>query len=98
MTIKLIEQTLTSATRSDIGTPEPNKVSFEQRFLNFKISGLVDSTISIEASLDQGATWQASETFTADATKAILHASPGVLYSFNVTTYGTDTISVLLLN
>ena len=98
MTTVLIDESLTSQTRSSIATPDPNKVSFEQRFLNFKISGLVDSTINIEVSLDKGATWQSSETFTADTTKAILHASPGAKYSFNVTTYGTDTISVLLLN
>lgn len=100
MTVELIKETLTSATNSATGKPSSNKIGFGQRFLNFKISGLTDSTIDIQVSLDKGASWQTSETFTADATKAILHASPGAQYRFDVPIYGAsnDQIAVLLLN
>lgn len=100
MTIKLISQTLTSATTSAIGKPSSNQAKFEQRFLNFEVSGLTDSTVDIEVSLDGGDTFEASETYTADVTKAILHASPGAQYRFNVTIYGAggDSIVLLLLN
>ena len=52
MTIKLIDQTLASATTSNVGKPDTNKAAFEQRFLNFEIRGITDSTVQIQVSLD----------------------------------------------
>lgn len=97
----IISETLTSATTSAIGKPKSNKTPFGQRFLNFAISGLTDSTVEIQTSIDDGKTFVSTESFAAvDATKVILHASPGIQYRFEVTTYGGagDSILVLLLN
>lgn len=94
----IINQTLTSATASDIGKPKSNSTPFKQRFLVFAITGLVDSTIEIQDSVDNGVNFVRIESFTTDTSKAILHASPGVQYRFEVITYGSDTIKVILLN
>ncbi len=94
----IINELLTSATTSAIGKSKSNVTPFNQRFLNFKISGITTSVVEIQASLD-GVSFETAEVFTADTTKAILHSSPGVEYRFEVTTYyATDQINVLLLN
>jgi len=94
----IIDDTLTSATTSAVGKPKSNKNPFEQRFLSFSITGLVDSTVEIQSSIDNGVTFVTEDSFTADVSKIIFHGSPGIQYRFEVTTYGTDTIRVVLLN
>lgn len=102
MTIKLIDETLTSATTSSVGEPKSNSTPFKQRFLNFEIRDIGTSTVEIQASVDGGANFVVSESFVGtgiDASKSIFHASPGVQYRFEVTSHtGGDEIKVTLLD
>lgn len=98
--ISVINEEFTGIGTSKVGEPKANKSPFEQRFLNFSISGLNGSTVELQASIDGGITFIPLPTgsFTVDTSKLVFHASPGVKYRFEVTIFGSGTIKVVLLN
>lgn len=63
--------------------------------VDLSVSGVTDSTVTVQRSLDEGATVKDVEQFTADVEKIIVGSNRSTLYRVGVKTgdHGTDTIA-----
>ena len=63
---------------------------------DLSISGVSDSTVTVQRTFDGGTTIKDIESFTADTEKLITGSVSGVLYRVGIKTgdYGTDTVLV----
>jgi hypothetical protein len=71
----------------------------ERPYLNLSVSGVSDSTVTLQRTFDGGTTWLDVESYTADAEKVIEGAHEGAeAYRVGVKTgdYGSDTVLVRL--
>lgn len=66
-----------------------------QKFGHVSVSGISDSTVTVQRSFDEGSTIKDVESFTADFEKIIQGSQSTVWYRVGVKTgnYGTDTIA-----
>jgi hypothetical protein len=87
------ENTFTDAVRVKRGTVRGGTLQ-----LNMSISGVSDSTVTLQRSEDDGTTWTDVEEFTESAERLIQDARETTVYRLGVKTgnYGTDTVVVAL--
>lgn len=74
------------------------RMKWRENRLNLSVSGVTDSTVTLQRSEDGGTTWLDVQQFTANAETFIEDAGDDTLYRVGVKTgeYGTDTVVVLL--
>lgn len=70
--------------------------SVEGGRFNIDLSGFGTATVVLQRSFDNGSTWNAVKSYSADASEMGEEAEAGVLYRFNCTAYTSGTIAYRL--
>lgn len=71
-----------------------SSASYIMRYFNLSLAfGGGTATIDLERSFDDGSTWEVRQSFTADASTAILEPEKGVKYRLTCSAYTSGTVT-----